>query len=197
MKKMKLIVFGIGLVLYYSIHSLLANKTVKSFFIKNFIAEKYYRIFFNAFAIISLLGILFFYKKTPRHLLFHETTLNFIGIGLAIIGGIFLVIALSQYSLMEFSGLQQLKNKSPLEINELKISGFNSIVRHPLYFATLCLMWGYFLYTPTDLFLVTATISSLYLYFGTKLEEQKLIEEFGEAYKAYQAKVKMLIPYIF
>ena len=196
-EKMELLFFAFALTLYYILHSILAHNKVKATLMKNIIKEKYYRLCFNAFAIFSLLGIFILYKKTSSHFLFQHTTLNYFGIGLSIIGIALLVIALLQYNLGEFSGVQQLKNNSTFGINELKTSGFNSLVRHPLYFATLCILWGYFLFHPTDLFLVTAFISTLYLYFGTKLEEQKLIEEFGEAYKIYQKRVKMLIPYIF
>jgi len=194
---MQLLLFAVALVVYYSLHSLLAAKQVKSFLIPSIISDKFYRLSFNVFAILSLALILFFYKKIPSQFLFQIIFLKYMGGVVALIGLILLVIALLQYNLGEFSGFQQLKGKPSMQIKELKTSGFNSIVRHPLYFAMLCLMWGYFLFHPTDLFLVTAVISSLYLYFGTKLEEQKLIEEFGEAYKIYKQKVKMLIPYLF
>lgn len=43
-------------------------------------------------------------------------------------------------------------------------------------------------------FLIVNCILSIYVIMGTILEEQKLVEEFGDEYRAYQKKVSMLFP---
>ena len=73
----------------------------------------------------------------------------------------------------------------------------NSYVRHPLYFATLLLIWGMFLVFPKDTVLVLVVITNLYLIVGTKLEENKLVNDFGDVYLDYQKRVPMLLPKIF
>ena len=40
-----------------------------------------------------------------------------------------------------------------------------------------------------------SAISTAYFYFGSIPEEQKLIEEFGDAYRRYQQTVPRLIPW--
>lgn len=194
---MNLLIFAASLVLFYVLHSVLASNKVKTFFQSKIISKRFYRLGYNLVAIGTLFIIFFFYRKINSPFIFQSSWLHSLGGFLALVGIILLIVSLLQYNLREFLGFQQLKNKSPRTITELKTSGINSYVRHPLYFATLCLLWGYFLYHPTYLFLVVAVISSLYLYFGTKLEEQKLVDEFGEAYKIYKKKVKMLIPFVF
>jgi protein-S-isoprenylcysteine O-methyltransferase Ste14 len=77
----------------------------------------------------------------------------------------------------------------------LNTSGLNAQVRHPLYFGTLLALWGTFLLYPTDASLLVAGVSTLYLLIGSKLEERKLEQQFGDAYRSYQRKVPMLIPF--
>jgi len=185
---MNLLIFAASLVLFYVVHSILADNKVKTILQTNIIPKRFYRLGFNLIAIATLSIVFIFYQKIKSDFIFQSNFLRLFGWILIITGIIFLIVALLQYNLGEFSGFQQLKNKSPRMITELKTSGINNYVRHPLYFAMLCLIWGYFLYHPTYLFLVVAVI---------KLEEQKLIEEFGESYKIYKKKVKMLIPFVF
>jgi len=194
---MNLLIFAISLVLFYMLHSILASNNVKTFLQNSMISKRFYRLGYNLIAIGTISIVFLFYKKINSPFIFQNSIIHTSGSILAVVGFVLLIIALLQYNLGEFSGFQQLKNKPNQFIGELKTSGFNSYVRHPLYFAMLCILWGYFLYRPTYLFLVTSVISTLYLYFGTKLEEQKLIEEFGESYKVYKKKVKMLIPFVF
>ncbi len=192
---MQFFLFVVSLIFYYMLHSFLANSKVKAFLTDQVIPKKYYRLLFNFFAIISLLPIYFFYQKIDASFLFKNVLLQYIGLGLATLGTVLLLIALRQYNLSEFAGTQQLKNVSNPTPDMLKITGFNSIVRHPLYFAGLIIIWGGFLFLPTDLVLVIGLVSTAYLYFGTKLEEEKLVEKFGKEYLEYQKRVGMLVPF--
>jgi methanethiol S-methyltransferase len=66
-------------------------------------------------------------------------------------------------------------------------------VRHPLYFFTLLLIWS----CPdinADRLLFNL-LWSVWIYAGTVLEEADLLSDFGEAYRVYQHKVPMLIPW--
>ena len=193
---MQLFLFGLALVSYYVLHSALANNRVKHILIGKLISKKAYRLFFNFVAIGSLLAILFFYKNIDAQLFFKNKSLKMVGGFLIILGLILSVIALRQYNLAEFIGTQQYTHVTSPAPEKLKTTGFNSYVRHPLYFATLIILWGFFLFQPTDLVLTIGVVSSIYIYVGTKLEEEKLIEEFGEAYLEYQKKVGMLLPWV-
>ncbi len=192
---MQLLLFGLALIFYFSFHSFLADQKVKNFLMKRWISKKYYRLFFNFIAVGSFIPIYLFYQKIDTSFLFVNALLQYIGLGMTIIGGLLLLIALRQYDLSEFAGTQQLKHIIPPPVS-LKTSGINAIVRHPLYFAGLIIIWGFFLSRPTDLVLLVSLISTTYLYFGTKLEEKKLVQEFGEAYLKYQKTVGMLLPFL-
>jgi len=181
---------------YFFIHSLLATEGVKRFFTKIF-PSKFYRLFFNFVAIAGLLPIVYFFLKTERELLFDSMILKIIGLGLAVLGLVLLKKAMKNYDLGEFVGTSQLKTNREKIIGNLNTSGMNSKVRHPLYFASLLLIWGTFLAIPANTVLVIAVVSTLYIFVGTVLEEQKLVNDFGEAYRRYQKEVPMLLPRFF
>lgn len=191
-----MILFILSLIAYFGLHSILANLKVKAFLIPRFIPQKYYRLFFNTVSTVLLLPIYLIYSKVNSFFLFDQALISKLGIGICILGFILLLIALSQYNLSEFIGVQQLNSNKKVEPVQLKTSGFNSIVRHPLYFSTIILAWGFFLYQPSLLVLMLVLIINGYLYVGTKLEEEKLILEFGKAYLDYKKEVGMLLPFI-
>ena len=188
--------FIASLILYYATHSILANNQVKKWLTTHLIAPKWYRINFNIFAIISLLAVVFLYKTTPKELLFDSGYLNqIVGSLLMLIGVILLKKAMKNYDLREFSGTAQLKNEGSKIIGKLNTSGLNQYVRHPLYFAALFVFWGLLLAVPNTGILAITIVSTVYLIIGTKLEEKKLVQEFGDAYLMYQKEVPMLTPH--
>ena len=192
---MHLLLFGIALALYYMIHSILADNKVKTYLIHHFISKRYYRIGFNLIAILLTIPMYLYYDQLKTVHLFENIIVKYLGLALFFIGVVVLVIALKNYNLSEFIGTQYLKNESHPVPEKLRISGLNNYVRHPLYFATLLLLWGAFLFVGSTKILVIAIVSTLYLLIGTRLEEQKLIDEFGADYRRYQQNVPMLLPF--
>ncbi len=189
------IYFLVYLIAYFALHSILADLKVKRFLTKTMIPQRYFRIIYNLLAIVLLLPIAMILPRIQQVHLLKVSWLSYIGIALLSLGFLCLFVALSQYNLSEFAGTAQLqKNGQPASCS-LKVAGFNAIVRHPLYFSMLLMAWGLFMTYPTDLVLIGSSIISLYLYVGTKLEEHKLVAEFGEAYLSYQKKVSMLFPF--
>jgi protein-S-isoprenylcysteine O-methyltransferase Ste14 len=106
--------------------------------------------------------------------------------------GIFIVKrAFRNYGFKEFIGLR----KEGEHI--LKISGLQSKIRHPLYTGTLLLVIGYVLFNPLMINLVSLVALLIYLPFGIRFEEKKLIEMFGSEYLNYKKSVPALVPRIF
>ena len=193
---MQLLIFTSFLIAYFVLHSVLSAHGVKKALINEYIGEKYYRLAFNAIALITLMPIIYSFSTIASPYLFVSSIASSIGVLFVALGLFLLLYALSQYNLSEFSGIEQLKTNTSPAPQKLKTTGFNSLVRHPLYFAGLIIIWGGFLYSPSLKILVASIIATLYLYFGTKLEEQKLLLEFGEEYRSYQKKVGMIIPWL-
>lgn len=183
--------------LYFTLHSVLASNGVKNYFKRRFSAfYPYYRIFYNLIALFLLMPIHIFQKSILPVMLFNTGVLVSVLGGVVMLGGmVFGALAFRNYSGKEFIGLDFQNENIGLKKGKLNVSGLNKYVRHPLYFATLLIIWGYFLIRPTLLVLVINCVISVYLVVGTKFEEKKLIAEFGEQYVRYKKRVPMLIPF--
>ncbi|MGE5364403.1 MAG: methyltransferase family protein [Bacteroidota bacterium] len=75
----------------------------------------------------------------------------------------------------------------------IKKNGLLGVVRHPMYFTLMVFLWST-IFTLMDL--IVNTLLTIYVIIGTRLEEKKLVLEFGEAYVKYQHEVPMLVPFI-
>lgn len=195
---MELAILALIWVLYFFVHSFLVDTQVKGFFERNLPAiTPYYRLLYNLLAGGGFILIWLYQRNLPVNRLFDELIPSYVGLSLVLIGGTLGAIALKNYSLSEFSGMAYLDRKKEPLLGRLQTTGLNAWVRHPLYFATLLIFWGWFGWKQTDLSLLIAVMVSIYLVIGSKLEEKKLLQTFGEAYKNYQNKVRMLIPFLF
>lgn len=187
----------IGWVTYGALHSLLASHRSKNT-LQSWIPglAPYYRISYNIFAILSLFLLLYLQSHIERLLLIEPNSVLFwTGAGMVVIGLGIILLALQQYNLSEFSGLDAFK-KHKNKGSKLAIHGLSGKVRHPLYTGTLLVLWGLWVYDSTLSGLIMALFLSGYIRIGIYFEEQKLIREFGEEYKNYQKQVPMLFPTI-
>jgi protein-S-isoprenylcysteine O-methyltransferase Ste14 len=67
-------------------------------------------------------------------------------------------------------------------------------MRHPLYTGTFLFIWGLWVLFPSLGLLITDSIITVYTVYAIRLEEAKLVAEFGEKYRHYQRTVPKLIP---
>ena len=82
------------------------------------------------------------------------------------------------------------KKKNPSE--EVKKNGLLGIIRHPMYLALIIYLWCQ-IFTVSDI--IVAIVLTIYIIIATRLEEKKLVLEFGDTYVKYQQEVPMLIPF--
>jgi len=100
------------------------------------------------------------------------------------------------YDSLSFFGIRQImqfgkeKNINPSE--GLKKNGLLGITRHPMYLALIIYLLSQN-FKISDI--VVNIILIVYVFIGTKLEEKKLVLEFGDTYIKYQQEVPMLIPF--
>lgn len=190
---------GLGWTLFYVLHSLLAATYIKHY-LQTLLGkyQPYYRLLYNAFAGIFFIALLFFQFSLPNQFVYQSPfMLKLMGILGIFLGLIILMLSFRNYNLSEFIGTEQLRQKESSEHSQLLTTGLNAWVRHPIYFGTLLGMLGYLLISPTIKNLIFFTCFSIYLLIGTYIEERKLLIIFGEEYRHYQHKVRMLIPFIF
>lgn len=73
----------------------------------------------------------------------------------------------------------------------LETRGVYAIVRHPIYFGWVLLVFGAPLMTATRF--VFAVVSTVYLVMAIPFEERSLVDVFGDDYKAYRRRVRSRI----
>ncbi len=180
---------------YFLLHSLMA-----SIMVKKWIAQKWpaimpwYRIIFNAMAVILTIPLLVIMVLYPGEALWQWHGIGFvITSGLALMAVAGFVISLRHYDLSEFWGTRQLKehNTSVHDQESFHISPFHRYVRHPWYFFSLVIIWTRDVSTVQ---LLVYSLVSAYFIFGSRLEEHKLIAYHGIVYRKYQQKVAGIFP---
>lgn len=191
-----------GWLFFYTTHSILAHDRVKEK-VAHFLGRYYpfYRLGFNLYSVI-LFSVLGYFLFTQNEAYIFEQTYISLGSGgiLFLVGLVILGIAFYSFNKREFVGLQQLDKIQPeqkVEVKHLIKTGLYAYVRHPLYFGTILMLVGAVVALPTYSMIIFVLISLLYLPIGVKLEEQKLVKEFGEQYVRYQREVKMLFPFLY
>jgi protein-S-isoprenylcysteine O-methyltransferase Ste14 len=100
------------------------------------------------------------------------------------------------YDSLSFFGIRQIlnfgKSKKINPSEEIKRNGLLGIMRHPMYFALILYLWCQ---TFRMMDIIINMVLTIYVIIGTRLEERKLVLEFGDIYIKYQQEVPMLIPF--
>jgi protein-S-isoprenylcysteine O-methyltransferase Ste14 len=158
----------------------------------------FYRLFFVLVSTLLLFPIIRYTIQLDHEVVIqYSRTLNIFRYILITLGVLVFVKAfLIDYDVLHFFGIRQAMkfNKTEKEPSntELKMSGLLGIVRHPMYFAVVVILWCHS-FTIADV--IVNAVLTIYVVIGTFLEERKLVNEFGDSYIRYKKKVPMLIPF--
>ncbi|HEY7500661.1 MAG TPA: isoprenylcysteine carboxylmethyltransferase family protein [Vicinamibacterales bacterium] len=122
------------------------------------------------------------------------------GYAVQLIGFALTVRASSKLDVLDLSGvravLRRNRDRDATEHVPLETRGLYGFVRHPLYFAWTCFVFGAPDMTATRA--LFALVSTGYLAIAIPFEERGLIQAFGAEYEAYRRKVRWrLIPGIY
>ena len=100
------------------------------------------------------------------------------------------------YDPLSFFGIRQILNSRKAKDSgssaDIRKNGLLGIIRHPMYLALIIYLWCQ-TFRMTDV--VINAVLTVYVVVGTKLEEKKLVLEYGDSYIKYQQEVPMLIPF--
>ena len=182
-----------GWVSYVVIHSLLAAQWLKRL-VESATGSYYrfYRIVYSIIAAIALILLLIYQFSHDSPSLYRPVLIHYlIAIPLAAAGFVIMAICVRKY-FMNLSGVDVFIKKKSASI--LETTGLHRHVRHPLYSGTLLFIWALLIMFPLVSNLIACLVITIYTCIGIRIEEEKLVAEFGEDYRGYAASVPMLIP---
>ncbi len=196
------IIILIAVVVWGFLHSVFASLTAKTHVRQWFgsrTADGLYRLLYNIVAVIAFLPVMALVSILPDVPLYQLPRWALvITAPVQVLAAFMALIILWRVDLPRFLGLRQLARwlegrPDPRGPPVLVTSGIYSLVRHPLYFFSLVILW----LTPvmTVNILTFNTVSTLYFWIGSFYEERKLVAEFGEAYRLHQQQVPRLYPW--
>jgi methanethiol S-methyltransferase len=181
--------------LFGVLHSLLAAEWWKRLMQRRLGAGyKYYHFAYSVFAALTLIGILLFQFAMPSRLLYAAPLWVNVLLCLPVLTGLLITGVVIKKYFFSLSGISVFYKQQPPVV--LEQGGLHRYVRHPLYFGTLLFIWALFFVFPYLNNLLACIVITLYTLLGAKLEERKLVAQFGEQYLIYQKRVPMLIPRI-
>ena len=178
---------------YFAMHSVLANDSIKKRIFRRIPQiEIGYRILYNFVAVIFLIPLIYILYFTPSPNIVHwegfsKQVCNVIAI-LAMLGFLY---SLKFYNMRHFLGFEQLQHRSNENSDTFTISPLHRFVRHPWYSFALIIIWT------RDMnvhFLISAVFMTAYFFIDARMEEQKLVKQFGESYQTYMNLVPGIIP---
>jgi methanethiol S-methyltransferase len=181
-------------VLYCALHSILAAPRVKTAAQKMMGTQyRFYRLGYSLFAAITLILLLWYQFSIPSTPLFKSSeALDTLSLLLSVPGLYIMAVCIHKY-FYHLSGIQALKKEQP--VVKLQVTGLHRLVRHPLYLGTLMFIWGLFLLLPLTCHLIACVVITIYVVIGIRLEEKKLLLEYGEEYRRYAQRIPMLLPF--
>lgn len=194
-------IIAIWMLIFALSHSITADKRVKRWFADTFgerAYEGFYRLIYNIVALISLAPLFLYMWSIARELYRVPDWLAPIFSVIQLIGSIGLVISLIQIDWARFAGLKQAwayfsGGDLPLRDEPLQLNGLYRLVRHPLYFFSLLSLW--FSPVMTDSAFLFNIAATAYFLIGSRIEEGRMLDAYGELYENYRQQVPWLIPF--
>lgn len=157
----------------------------------------FYRLGYNLLSLFLFSVMIYFTKTVDSELIYEfNPPWTILQLVLLVGSGVVIIWAFLSYDALEFVGIRQLinfgKRKDVYYPKTITKKGLLGVVRHPMYFASIVFIWS-LNSTRTDI--ITHLILTIYILIGIKLEERKLVKEFGSMYIEYQKEVPALIPF--
>jgi hypothetical protein len=194
------VIAGLGLLalawlVYFAVHSLLASLRVKRFFASRWPGLfPAYRMVYNLLAVLLLVPPLYFTYALPGPPMWAwQGGWAWLANGVALLALVGIWYVARYYDIGDFVGIRRWRDGEPRieDLERFHLSPLHRFVRHPWYALALTLIWT------RDMppgFLLTAVLATTYFWWGSRLEEHKLIAYHGEVYRRYQSRVPALIP---
>ena len=176
---------------YGLIHSLLAGERPRLWARRRLGApgKRWYRLAYNLLAGFGLLAILLLERGLPDEIIY-RIPMPWMLLSMSLQGAALLsmLLVVHETGILPFIGLVSEESQPP----QLITSGLYHWVRHPLYTATLLVIW--LMPNMTWNLLAICAGATVYILIGVRFEERKLLRQFGKKYADYRRRTGMLIP---
>ncbi|MCL4266241.1 MAG: hypothetical protein KJ069_23750 [Anaerolineae bacterium] len=197
-----ILLFTLLFVSWAVLHTLAAAVGLKRLF-RRWVGEAayagWYRLLYNLFALVTFLPIYLLIPVVLPQTVVWSWSRPYLYLAslLQLIGLAGLIYSLWLTDVWEFLGIRQVLwymagAKGEMPQPRFITSGPYSLVRHPLYFFTLVVLWFNPVMTVGSAVFYTAV--TLYFWLGSIYEERKLAAGYGAEYQAYQRRVPRLFP---
>ncbi|MEK6776305.1 MAG: isoprenylcysteine carboxylmethyltransferase family protein [bacterium] len=195
---MKYLVLSTFWIIWCVIHSAMISMTATDY-LKSRLGRgfRFYRLFYNSVAVATLIPVLIYtYAIHDRPVFLWDGYLRVIQILLLTAAVLLFYGGARRFDMFRLLGIRQIQEREVREPissgNPLDMTGVLGMVRHPWYLGVILFIWARDM--SPSVFIVNM-ILTIYVVVGTLLEERKLVFEFGDAYREYQKRVPMLIPF--
>lgn len=179
------------------LHSFLITPSVTGYVQKRFgKAYRYYRIFYNVVALVTLIPVWAYSLAIKGPTVFHwDGVFRIAQVLLAVSALLLFMGGAKRFDLARFLGIRQIRENSTCSVLtddcRLDTGGVLGMVRHPWYAGGILIVWARNLDIAA---ILTNLVITVYFFVGARLEERKLMTEFGKRYVDYQRCVSMLFP---
>jgi protein-S-isoprenylcysteine O-methyltransferase Ste14 len=177
-------------------HSLMARKQFKQWWTK-FVPPSVERSTYVLFSSLALALLCWQWRPMPTVLWqVDNPQIAAAIIGLSLVG--FLIVLTSSFLINHFElfGLHQVTNNltgRAMPVQRFRTPLYYKFVRHPIYLGFIIAFWAAPTMTVGHLLFAAGTTG--YIIIGALLEENDLIDTFGDEYRRYKTQVAMLVPW--
>jgi protein-S-isoprenylcysteine O-methyltransferase Ste14 len=177
-------------------HSVMARKPFKEWWTQ-FVPRSVERTTYVLLASLALVLLFWQWQPIPTVVWqIDNPTIAMAVMGLSLVGWLIVLTGTFLINHFELFGLHQVANNlagRPMPTPRFRTPLYYHVVRHPIYLGFIIAFWA--APTMTQGHLLFAAVTTAYIFVGIWLEERDLVDLFCDQYRAYKARVSMLVPW--